>query len=328
MAACGGGEPSATGATTSSRSLDSAQLPNAMCRVGSLDPSEADSVDDAALAQLAPTGVLRAGINAGNVNNARLDPATKTLAGVAVDLACGLAARLAVPLVFTGNVAGTPGYATVPAQTAAFLSGAFDVGFSADPILRNIGTIGAHAHIWVENHFLVPAGSPFVEGSLAELDQPGVRIAVGAGNSADVYLKGQCADATVPCPGLQHATVVDTDAGGSPLSPAQALKLLSDGKADAFAGALTTELPLAGTGNFRILPSVFLEVHLGMFISPGKPEAQHDLDVFVEWAKRKGFIADAIAAAGLVGVQVPPDEKVCGVGQAACTTSPSGCCQQ
>jgi hypothetical protein len=38
------------------------------------------------------------------------------------------------------------------------------------------------------------------------------------------------------------------------------------------------------------------------------------LSVFVEWAK-KGDIAQAMAAAGLAGVQVPPPEKVGGVGE-------------
>ena len=317
VAACGGLDPSGTGAPGSSPSAESG-LPSAMCSVGSMDPSDADSVDGAVLSQLAPTGVLRVGVNVGNVNNARLDPATKTLSGVAVELACRLAAKMNVPLVFTGNVAGTPGYPTVPAQTTAFLNGDFELGFSVDPILRNIGTVSAHPHLWVENHFLVPASSPFVDGSLAEVDQPGVRISVGSGNSGDLFLKGQCADPSIPCPGLQHATVIETDATGNPLSPAQALKLLADGKVDAFAGAMSAELPLANTGNFRILPTVFLEVHLGMFVKDGSLEGQHYLSVFVEWAKKKGFIEEAIGDAGLVGVQVPPDEKVCGVGNPDC----------
>jgi len=298
-----------------------------MCRVGSIDPADVDSVDDAVLGQLAPTGVLRVGVNAGNVNNAKLDPTTKTLSGVAIDLACRLAARMNLPLVFTGNVAGTPGYIGIPPQTSAFHAGDFELGFSADPILRNIGTSSAHSHLWVEGHFLVPASSPFVEGSLAELDQPGVRISVANGNSVDIFLKGQCADPTFPCPGLQYATVVDTSSTGAPLTVAQALNLLATGQADAFAGAVSAELPLASTGNFRILPAVPLEVHLGMFVKDTSDEGQHYLSVFVEWAKRKGFVAEAIASAGLQGVEVPPPEKVCGVGKSVCPTNPAACCK-
>ncbi len=108
---------------------------------------------------------------------------------------------------------------------------------------------------------------------------------------------------------------------------AQALNLLSTGQVDAFAGSISAELPLANTGNFRILPTVLLQVHLGMFLENSSSEGQHYLSVFVEWAKKKGFIADALAAAGLVGVQVPPPEKVCGVGESVCATNPVACCQ-
>jgi polar amino acid transport system substrate-binding protein len=288
-------------------------LPNWMCTVGALDADDAPIADDPDLAasELAPTGVLRVGVQYGNPNNANRF-ATVTLpdgtvarkfAGVAVDLACRLAARLAVPLVFTGDVAGTPGYAGVPQQAAAFARGDFDVGFSQDPLLRRLGP-SAHAHLWVEGHFMVPAASPFVQGTLAELDQPGVRISVATANSVDIFLGRN----------LQNAQLVDTTLTGGPLTVPQAIQLLTSGQVDAFGGSLAAEAPFTASGAFRSLPESFADAHLGMFVHDGLDEGQHYLSVFVEWAKRKGYVADAIAAAGLVGVQVPPPEKVGGVG--------------
>src|SRR5947207_5762903 len=61
-------------------------------------PAQAQSAPPAAIRDLAPTGVLRVGVNFGNSNNASRDPATGELRGVAVDLARALAARLGVPL--------------------------------------------------------------------------------------------------------------------------------------------------------------------------------------------------------------------------------------
>ena len=132
-------------------------------------------------------------------------------------------------------------------------------------------------------------------------------FAVANNNSADIFLRAN----------IKYATIVDTVDGttsGAPLTVPGALNLLTSGQVDAFAGAVSPELPLANTGNYRILPTVFQVVHLGMFVARDSLEAQHYLSVFVEWAKMKGFIDQAIAAAGLVGVQVPPPEKVGGVG--------------
>src|SRR5262245_43171060 len=55
-------------------------------------------VDPAVLAELAPAGKLRVGINFQNEVLTRKDPATGEPGGVAVDLARELARRLGVPL--------------------------------------------------------------------------------------------------------------------------------------------------------------------------------------------------------------------------------------
>ena len=54
------------------------------------------AVPDAARAQLAPTGKLRAGMNLGNALFTKKDPATGELRGVAVDVMNELGRRLGV----------------------------------------------------------------------------------------------------------------------------------------------------------------------------------------------------------------------------------------
>src|SRR6266545_6111754 len=76
LGGCGGSGPDPSGGIE--QAADAVGLPNPMCTVGSLDPGETgEELDGAVLAQLAPTGVLRVGVNYGNLNNAALDPTTK-----------------------------------------------------------------------------------------------------------------------------------------------------------------------------------------------------------------------------------------------------------
>ena len=55
--------------------------------------------------------------------------------------------------------------------------------------------------------------------------------------------------------------------------------------------------------------------HATMATRAGSPQAVHYLSIFVEWAKKKGLIQRAINAVTppLIGVQVPPPQKVGGV---------------
>src|SRR5712692_7152674 len=134
-----------------------------------------DEVDPEVLEQLAPSGVLKVGVNYGNPNNATLD-ASGLLHGVAVDLACILARRLGVEVDF----AGYPG--VVPFEQG-FANGEWTIGFSHDPALGPPTFAYAHPHIGVENTYLVPEGSPIQ--SVADADQPGIRISVARGNAPD-----------------------------------------------------------------------------------------------------------------------------------------------
>src|SRR4051812_27323683 len=86
------------------------------------------SAPPAAVADLAPTGKLRAAINFGNPVLASKDPGTGEARGVSVDLSRELAARLGVPLEMVP-------FTAAGRVVEAAKSGAWDVAFVAiDPL--------------------------------------------------------------------------------------------------------------------------------------------------------------------------------------------------
>src|SRR5262245_45112639 len=89
--------------------------------------ASAQGVPPAARSDLAPRGVLRAGINYGNAILAQKDPASGQSRGVAVDLAQELAQRLGVPVELIA-------YQSVATMVDAAKTGAWDIAFlGADP---------------------------------------------------------------------------------------------------------------------------------------------------------------------------------------------------
>ena len=102
------------------------------------------------------------------------------------------ATRLSVPVAFVK-------YPQPGLLAAAVSSGAWDVGLiGADP-LRASEIAFTPAYLEIEATYLVPADSPI--RSLAQVDRPGVRIAVGDKTAYDMYLRRT----------LQHATLCRAD---------------------------------------------------------------------------------------------------------------------
>lgn len=143
-------------------------------------------------AELAPAGILRAGINLSNFLLVTGRAADGTPQGVAPDMAAVVAARLGVPVRF------------VTFDSPAALADA------ADDEVWDIGLIGAEpqraeriaftaAYCEIAATFLVPAGSPI--RSLAEVDRPGIRIAVTAGAAYGLWLERN----------IRQAELVQTD---------------------------------------------------------------------------------------------------------------------
>lgn len=249
---------------------------NAQCTIQGFGTARRVDPPSAVVAQLVPDGVLRVGVNYGNPNNASRD-GSGALHGVAIDLACVIAADLGADVAFAA-------YAGIPPLLQGFAQREWILGFTASA--PNLAT--AHPHIGVENTYLVPASSPFQV--VADVDRPGVRVSVAQGNSPDVFLSSHLRSAAL----VRFPTVPE------------ALAAVQQGVVQAFAGARDTELGfLSQMPSGRILPDDFATFYLGMNVGADRPDALAYLNEFVEGAKRSGLIQEAISRAGLTGVMIP-----------------------
>ena len=234
------------------------------------------------LKQLAPTGALRAGINLGNFLLVSGRSAGGEPEGVAPDMARALAARLGVPL------------RLVPFKSPGELADAVQAG------VWDIGLIGAEpqraekiafspAYVEIEASYLVPANSPL--RSIAEVDRPGVRIAVSARSAYDLWLVRNIKHAQ-----LAHAEGIDAS-----------FKLFVNDKLDAFASLrprlLTDVGKLPGA---RILDGKFMSVQQAIGTARANAAGAEFLRDFVEEAKASGFVADLIARHRVAGLSVAP----------------------
>src|SRR5262245_52627595 len=141
--------------------------------------SEPPKPSPALVAELAPTGKLRAAINFGNPVLASKDPKTGEARGVSVDLSRELAKRLGVPLEIVQ-------YTAAGRVVDAATSGAWDVAYVAIDPQRGQDMLQSPAYVVIEGAYLVPGGSPI--RSNAEVDREGNRIVVGKGSAYDLFL--------------------------------------------------------------------------------------------------------------------------------------------
>jgi polar amino acid transport system substrate-binding protein len=236
----------------------------------------------AARAELAPSGTLRVGINHSNfllVNPGSPHGAPK---GIAPDLALELSKRMGVGIEYVSfDGAG---------KTAdAIRDAAVDLGFIASEAERASVIEFSTAYLELPSTYLVPAGSPL--RSLAEVDRPGVRIAVSGRSAYDLYLSRT----------LKNAQLVRAD--GIPAS----VKLFTDQKLDALAGLkpglLTEAQKLPGS---RVLDGQFMAVQQSIGVPKKRAGAAKYLVDFVEDAKRSGLVAQLVEKHGVKGVNVAP----------------------
>jgi polar amino acid transport system substrate-binding protein len=239
----------------------------------------------AVLADLAPTGTLRVGINLSNFLLTRTEPGGEH-AGVAVDLGKELGRRLsaAVAIVPFPN----PG-----ALAEAAKSGAWDVGFlGAEPQRANEIDFTA-AYVEIEATYLVPAGSKL--SSIADVDAKGIRIAVPTKAAYELYLTRNLRNAE-----LVHEKGADN-----------AFKRFEDDKLDALAG-LRPRL-VADQDNMpgsRILDGNFTAVQQAAGTPKGRKAGARYLREFIEEVKETGFVAKTIEKNGVRGLTVAAASRV------------------
>ena len=237
----------------------------------------------AAVAALAPTGVLRAAINLSNflLVTGREDDGTPR--GVSPDLARQLARHLGVRVELRSY--RSPGDL---ADDAA--ADAWDIGnIGAEPARAETIAFTA-AYCEIECTYLVPPGSPIT--SVDEVDRPGVRVASAPRAAYDLWLERN----------LRHAELV------RPPTLAGSFELFVEQGLDALAGLRPALLTDAGRlPGSRVLDGRFSSVQQAMGTPRGRDEAGIAyLRAFVEEMKASGFVADRIAAHQVVGLTVAP----------------------
>jgi polar amino acid transport system substrate-binding protein len=231
-------------------------------------------------AELVPTGTLRIGVNLGNFLLVNKDPASGALRGVVPDLSAELAGRFGVPVQLmphkgAGEVADA--YAT------------WDIAFIGAEPKRAEQIAFTTAYLEIPATYLVPAGSPICK--LADVDQPGVRIATAARSAYDLYLSRN----------LKHAQLVRAE--GIPAS----YELFVKEKMDVLSGLLprlasdVERLPGA-----RILDGKFTAVQQAIGTPKARSAAAAYLQKFVDEIKASGLVARLIAKHGARGVNVAP----------------------
>ena len=234
------------------------------------------------IAQLAPTGVLRAGINLSNFLLVTGRDAHGSPEGVAPDMARAVADRLGVPLRLVP-------YASPGLLADAVGTDAWDIGLiGAEPQrAEKIAFTAAYAEI--EATYLVPAGSPIA--TLGEVDRPGVRIASTARAAYDLWLERNISQAT-----LLRAESIDG-----------AFRLFTEQGLEALAGLrprlLKDAQALPGS---RILDGKFSAVQQAIGTARANEAAARFLHDFVEEAKANGLVARLIEKHGVRGLSVAP----------------------
>jgi polar amino acid transport system substrate-binding protein len=231
---------------------------------------------------LAPTGKLRVGVNYGNPVLARKDPASGELRGVAVDLGRELGKRLGVAVELVG-------FESAGKMFDALKAGAWDVAFLAVDPGRAAEIDFTAPYVEIEGTYLVPAGSSL--HAVAEVDREGVRIGVSSKSAYDLFL-GRT---------LQRAQRVSAS------NPDSAFELLVAKKVDVVAGVrqhlMANAEKLPGS---RVLDGRFMAIEQALGIPKGRDAGAKYLREFIEDVKASGFVAQAIAKAGVRGVSVAP----------------------
>ncbi|MFZ0838544.1 MAG: transporter substrate-binding domain-containing protein [Xanthobacteraceae bacterium] len=238
----------------------------------------------AALASdIAPTGSLRAAYLGNNPAQAVRDPVSGEIRGASADLARELGRRINAPVTL---IPSTSPQAVIDAVS----KGEADIGFVAYAPSRT-GTVAfSQTYMLVRQSFLVPENSPI--RSVADIDQPGRRIAGGKGDSITLFLART----------LKHAKLIETDN-----SPADTKQKFANGEIDAF-GANRQRLTnmAAEMPGYRLLPDNIFDVPQTIILPKDKPQILAEVNRFIDDVRGSGFLAAAIERGHIPGVEIAP----------------------
>ena len=224
---------------------------------------------------LAPTGVLRAGVNLSNFLLVTGKGAAGEPQGVSPDMAAALAERLGVGVRYVT-------FARPAALADAAGDDVWDVGLIGAEPQRARSIEFSAPYVEIEANYLVPAGSTL--RSADEVDRPGVRIGYARGSAYGLWLERNVAHASlVPCGSIREA---------AEHFAAEGLEALA-GLRSGLRGDLAS-LPGA-----RILEPPFTKVQQAIGVRRGRPAAADFVRAFVEEAKASGLVASLLERHGV-----------------------------
>ena len=239
-------------------------------------------IDQAVLAELAPTGTLRAGINLSNFLLVTGTAENGDPVGVSPDVAAEIARRLGVRVQ----------YVTYPDPGALADAGdreEWDIGnIGAEPQRAQTIAFSA-AYCEIEATYLVPSQSSI--RSIEEVDRPGIRIAAKGRAAYGLWLENN----------LQSAELVRIDTIDGSFK-----RFVEDGL-DALAG-LRPRLTMdaARLEGARILDGQFSAVQQAVGTPRKNVAAARWLRAVVEDLKASGYIAELIKKHDAKGLSVAP----------------------
>lgn len=238
------------------------------------------SLSDAARADLAPNGRLRAGINL--ANGLLVSTRVPEPAGVAPELARELARRAGATLELVG-------YANAGLVADAGGRDDWDVAFIADEPARATDITFTRAYVEIEATFAVPDASSI--RTIVDVDRPGVRVASVARAAYTLYLQRT----------LRHATVTEVTGPASTPGGFQAAGF------DALASLKPwLERDVPGVAGVRMLEGRFTAVQQSMAIRKSRRAGAAYLSAFVDEITRSGLLQGLIERYGAHGLLVVP----------------------
>jgi polar amino acid transport system substrate-binding protein len=234
---------------------------------------------------MAPTGVLRAGVNFGNPVIVQKDPAGGPPRGVGPELARELARRLGVGIEYMT-------YDTAGRMADAVKQGAWDVAFLAGDPERASEIAFSAPYVQIEGTYMVRKASPLRR--IEDFDRKGVRIAVGNKTAYDLYLTRT----------MKNAELVRSASSLAAVDEFLARDL------DAVAGVKNPlDAIAAKDSSLRVIEGNFMVIGQASGVPKGRVAAARYLHDFIEDAKASGFVANALKASGVTDATVAPPAK-------------------
>jgi len=230
------------------------------------------------IADLAPTGTLRAALNLGNPVLVQGTPSAPT--GVTVDIAHEVAGRLGVSVEFRCFGAARESF-------QAAVAGEADICFLAIEPARAAEVAFTAPYVLIEGVYAVPRESPLT--TVAGVDNAGVRIGVKEGSGYDLFLTRT----------LKHATLV-RGTEGTEVFVTENLEVAAGVREP------VTEF-VAAHPAYRLIDGRFMVIPQAVGTSQAKREkSKQFLHGLVEELKASGFVADALRRSGQTAPVAPP----------------------